>query len=338
MKRYIGRAIVVLFVLCTLSTCRFYGVFSPADPGLGLIKAQVDLAAAIPAAAASSFTLSAVEDYGKEFVVLANDQPSSGTQLWLMDPNLNVLQTLTYADLTAGGFPLSGSHAWFDAWHLEPHRIIVGNQLFTLTPADTLSWIGWSVPQGPGQQYFAEHSVGDYNVAQVSVTGTMLNYSTYADTWIPSVNVTATIGPASAYSLRAVFSDANATDAAHQAAFFVFRDMDTGTDHFVKIPWTDIMGSVSQPLLGSYELFSKPSDNGRPEFLGFAADAFYSYSQGNNGNSGDFIRFDQTGAALPGSLHFEKLPDMQVAYSLSGTHYFTFDRATRVLSRRAAWW
>jgi len=32
------------------------------------------------------------------------------------------------------------------------------------------------------------------------------------------------------------------------------------------------------------------------------------------------------------------LPDMQVAYGLSGTRCFTFDRATRVLSRRAAWW
>jgi hypothetical protein len=329
-------------VLGTLSACSFYGIFSKADPALGLITEQTDLAADIPAAAANSFTLSVVEDYGREYVVLASDMPYNGTHLWLMDADLNVLQTFTYADLMFGGVPLSGSHAWFDAWHLAPHRMIVGNQLFTLTAADTLAWIGWAVPQGPGQQYFADHSGGDFNIAQILVTGNSLDLYTYPDTWAsPSVNVTAVIGTASAYSLLAVFSDANATDAAHQAGFFVFRDMDTGTDHFVKIPWADIMnGAINAPadLLSFYELFSRPSGTEQPDLLGYADGAFFSYSRGNSGDSGDFVRFDLTGAALPDSLHYEKLPDMQVAYSLSGTHYFTFDRTTRVLSRRARWW
>jgi hypothetical protein len=92
--------------------------------------------------------------------------------------------------------------------------------------------------------------------------------------------------------------------------------MAAATDHFVKAPWTGIMaGAIASPtVLSSYELFSRPSSSERPDLLGYA------------------------GAALPGSLHFEKLPDMQVACSLSAAHCFTFDRATRVLSRRAAWW
>ena len=343
MKQHIAGALFFLLMLGTLSACRVYGIFSTADPALGLITEQADMAPAIPAEAAGSFTVSVVEDYGREYVVLASDMPYEGTHLWLMDARLNVLQKLTYADLILGGVPLSGTHAWFDAWHTTPHRMIVGNQLFYLTPADTLSWIGWSVPQQPGLQYFADHSGGDYNIAQILVTGNSLDLYTYPDTWAsPSVNVTAVIGTASAYSLLAVFSDANATDAAHQAGFFVFRDMDTGTDHFVKIPWADIMnGAINAPadLLSFYELFSRPSGTERPDLLGYAADAFFSYKQGNGGDdTGDFVRFDQAGEALPGSLHFEKLPDMQVAYSLSGTHYFTFDRTTRVLSRRARWW
>jgi hypothetical protein len=187
------------------------------------------------------------------------------------------------------------------------------------------------------------HTGGNYNAAQISVTGSSLDYQKYNDTWSSTGTRTAAIGPASAYSLRAVFSDANAVDPAQQAAFFVFTDMDTGTDHFAKIPWTDIMeqapSTLLEPLLSNYELFAKPSDSERPEFLGYAGGAFFSYGQGGkDGGSGDFVRFDQAGAALPGTLHFEKLPDMQVSYSLSGTHYFTFDRTTRVLSRRATWW
>ena len=342
MKRHIRRAILFLLVLGTLSACRIYGIFSTADPALGLITEQTDLAAAIPAAAANSFTLSVVEDYGKEYVVLASDVAYEGTHLWLMDANLNVLQTLTYADL--GGSAFSGSRVWFDAWDKPPlppppHRILVGNILFGLT-ADQLALPGSMIPSGQGQQFFSIRTGGNFDIAHIYAAGNTLNLSLYDDTWnvhLAKPNMAVIIGPASAYSLLAVFSDPHATDTAHTAAFFVFRDMDTGTDHFVKVPWAHIMGTTSTPLLSNYELFSKPSASDRPEFLGYAADSFFSYSQ-ESGNAGDFIRFDQTGAVLPGSLHFEKLPDMQVAYSLSGTHYFTFDRTTRVLSRRAAWW
>jgi len=351
-SRAAGRALLFLFVLASLSACRIYSIFgsgagnttphgpvgpSSGDPAQGLITNQVDLAAEIPAAAASSFTLSVTEDYGQEYIVLATDMSYVGTHVWLMDPSLNVLLTWTDGDLAAGGFPISGSRAWFDAWHLTPHRLIIGNQLFILTPPGSLGWIGWSLPQAPGQSYFAEHAVGDYNVAGISVTGNTLQYSTYPDTWGTPTPVTATIGPSTSYSLLAVFSDGNATDTAHKAAYFVFRDLDTGTDHFVKIPWTSIMGSISQPLLGSYELFSKPSSSELPASLGYAGGAFLVFRPGS-GSTGDFIRFDETGAALAGSLHYENLPDMQVAYSLTGTHYFTFDRASRVLSRRSGWW
>lgn len=333
MKSHLGRSLSFLIVLSSLSACTFYGIFSSVDPALGLITAQT--AAVIPTEAANSFTLSVVEDYGKEYVVLASDMPYEGTHLWLMDSGLNVLQTLSYTDLGGPGF--MGSRVRFDAWHLEPHRMMVGSFLFSLT-ADRLTNLGWIVPQAPGQFYFAEHSVGDFNVAQIYATGNTLQFFRYADTWLLSSTVSATIGPASAYSLLAVFSDPNAADVAHQAAFFVFRDMAAGTDHFARIPWTDVMGTLAQPLLGTYELFSRPASDAPPEYLGYTGGAFFSFNRAKNNGGGDFVRFDQAGAALPGTLHFEKLPDMRVAYSLTGTHYFTFDSATRVISRRSQWW
>lgn len=339
MKRHpvLRIALSSVLALYALSACTFSGLFSAGDPAVGLITAQRDLAAGIPAEAAGTFTLSVVEGYGKEFVVLASDMTFDGTHAWLMDADLRVLQTLSYADL--GGKSFSGSRSWFDAWTAEPHRIMVGNRMFSLA-ADQLSPFGWTVSQGPGSFYLAVHRGADYNVAGIYATGNTLLFSRYFDTWLDMTTNPATviIGPASSYKLLAVFSDAGATDAANQAAFLVLRDEDSRSNHFLKIPWGDIMGTLTQPLLGSYELFSRPAAGERQEFLGYSGGAFLTYAKGSNGEGGDFVRFDQAGKTLPGSLHFERLPDMSTAYGLSGTHYFTFDHTTRVVCRRAAWW
>jgi hypothetical protein len=326
----------VLLSLVTLSACTVSGLFSAGDPTVGLITAQKDLAAEIAADAAGSFTLSVVEDYGQELVVLASDKAYTGTHVWLMDANLKVLQTLSDADI--GGAAFSGSQAWFDAWSVTPHRVIIGNQMFGLT-GNKLSFLAWTVPQGPGRFFFAVHSGGNYDVAGMYATGNTLVFSRYYDTWLDvSTNPMGVgIGPAPAYTLLALFSDAEAVDTASQAAFLVLRDEGSGTDHFLKIPWNDFMGTLAQPLLSSYELFSRPAAD-RPELLGYAGGAFLSFARASNSPGGDFVRFDQAGTALPGSLHFERLPDISTAYSLSGTHYFTFDHTTRVVSRRTSWW
>ncbi len=332
-----GIALSSLLPLIALSACTVSGLFSAGDPAVGLITAQRDFSADIAAEAAGTFTLSVVEGYGKEYVVLASDMPNDGTHAWLMDADLKVLQTFTYADL--GGTSFFGSRAWFDAWASEPYRIMIGNRMFSLV-ADRLSLPGSAIPQDPGSFYFAVHSGGNYDVAGVHAKGNALVFSRYYDTWLDVTTnpVTVTIGPASSYQLLAVFSDPGATDAAHQAAFLVLRDNDSGTEHFVKIPWNDYMGTLAQPLLGTYELFSRPAAGDRQEFLGYSGGAFLAVIKGSNSEGGDFVRFDQAGMTLPGTLHFEKLPDMSTAYSLSGSHYFTFDRTTRVISRRAAWW
>jgi hypothetical protein len=334
------RAVLLLSCLAAAGSCTFTGVFGPADPSIALITAERRLDVEISADVADGIRLSVLEGPGKEeYVMLVSDRAYDGTHVWLMKPDLTVLQTMSYADLGGPGF--SGTRAFYDAWTGPPPQAVIGNQLYSLS-SGRLTYIG-GLPMGfPGDWAFASNSGGSFNVTNIGASGTNIWAKRYADTWLAFSPEQAS-GPVAAsgsYNLEAVLSDPTATLAADQVAVCVLRDMDAGVDHYAGIPWSDFTSGFPTQILPNYELFTRPSGSDKTEYLGLAGGAIALFVRSaQDWSRGDFIRLDRaTGVQLPGALHFEKLEAVQIAYSMTGTHYYVFDTSTRILTRRSAWW
>jgi hypothetical protein len=340
------RTTLLLSLLLAAGSCTFSGVFSTADPSIGLITAERKLDTDISADVADGIGLSVLQGPGKEeYVVLVSDRAYDGTHVWLMKPDLGLVQTLSYADLVndaaGSGTTYMGTGASYDAWVGPPPHVVIGNLLFDLSGGQ-LAFLGVLPGQSPLDWWFPSSAGGAYDVVRIGAGGSTIWASRYYDTWLAFApeQASGTIAASGSYDLEAVLTDPTATLPADQAAICVLRDNATGVDHYARIPWSDFTAGFPTQILPAYELFSRRSDSDDMDYVGLAGGAIVLFVRnGQDWKQGDFIRLDSsTGAQLPGSLHFENRGDKRIAYSLSGTHYYVFDVSTRVLTRRAAWW
>ncbi len=337
--RAVSRAFLSLLFLLTLGSCGLLtSSFFPEE--LMQVSARKDLSGEIPKAAGNSFMLSAVNVNGTDYVVLASNLPYDGIHVFLMDEGLEVVSAFTLEELNAPpicvpteGF--KGNGAFSDA--NTPTRVVVGNKWFrpsasgfvleTQPPATT----GFSI----WSSGFAAPTV-PCNISNLRITSNInFGYHRWANDWssvISAADIAISPDASKKYNLIGLFSDSD-----RQEAILVVHDNSVSYDDYFIIPWSGF-GGLPSPLLGSTLVhFTRQSTE--PKVIGYAQNGMIGFSpSGGDERSGEMIRFDLNGNTLPGSLHLEKLQDVQNAYPIAGGHYYSYNREIRVVTKLNAWW
>ncbi len=123
-------AAMISALLLPLASCDvlFNGVF---PPSISQVTARADLSASIPAAPASSFSVSTVSAGGNEYVILFSGIPFDISQphLVIMDSHLKMINTFSIKDLAAisAGPQLGGYFTMADVKGF----VVIGNMRFT---------------------------------------------------------------------------------------------------------------------------------------------------------------------------------------------------------------
>jgi hypothetical protein len=337
MKRSLAGTAVLVCAGFVLGSCQLVGVLlsSTFPASATQVTARRSLYSLIPAAEASSFSMSDVTAGGREYVILSSPLTSAGTRLIIMDTGLDTVLTMTAQDLAGFGGILDSAPAKLDAMG----RILVGNVFFS-TSASGLVFPPsiFSVPTGTG---FQSPVAGNYNFIMFSASGNNFTYYEYYDTWLPYLPVNVWTFPIRAlpagntsFSVSGIFSD---PDPARQVALFVLYDSGDSLDHYFVIPLAALTGgSLSFPLQNFYEVFTKPSTD--PALLGYCNGGFIRFVPGGIPGTGAFVRCDLGGNDQPTQLPYSRSPAMRQAFSPSGGSYFSFDLDSRVVTRSTAWW
>jgi hypothetical protein len=331
----------VFSAILSLVSCGFFDVLlaSPFPAALAFTVARRDLSGYVQADLADSYIPSIVEANGIDYVLLASPSPGGGPCIIVMDSGLNVVQTLTSADL--GGMMLSGPHAMADAGN--PQQIVVGNSLFLPTPDGKLSYQGniGSTLSGSWGFGFAMLDPADVsncrNVTHVSGDGNTLSYALWGCTWGSTPQqFTAQISQDTnaIFYLHAVFSDPS-----QKRAFIVLYEANSSNDHYLSIPWSDFTAGLASPLLSTYSASRFIKTVMQDDLLGFSQGGFIGFvSTSSDQRYGDFIRFDETGTELPSRLHYDRLPEIKAGYRVTGGYYVIFDQESRIMSKINSWW
>lgn len=333
-KRALLRIAVILAAGLAFGSCQLIGLaLSSTFPAAATqATARRDLSSLVSAPEASSFSMSDVTAGGREYVILSSSLASEGVRLIIMDTDLEVLLTLTAADVAGLGGSLGTSPAKLEAMG----RILIGSLFFPASAAG----LGFppmimGVPQGPG---FESPVGGNYNFIGFSASGNNFSYTQYYDTWLYTGTWTFPIrsGPAAAtsFSVQSIFSD---PDPGRQIALFVLHDSGDGLDHYLVVPLGDLNGGtvLKSPLLDFYQVFTKPASD--PDLMGYSNDGLVRFVQGGPG-AGAFVRSDLSGAERPTTLRYFTHPSVRQAFAPSGSTYFSFDLNTRIVTRLTAWW
>ncbi len=336
-----SRAFLSLLFLLTLCSCGFFSSsFFPED--FMQASARKDLSDEIPKAAGNSFMLSTVNVGGTDYVVLASNLAYDGIHVFFMDEDLRVVSAFTLEELNAP--PIStksfeGNGAFADC--NSTTQVVVGNRWFlpsasgfilqtqpNATMTSTSSWSsGFAMPTLGLNVANFNQSNGKNTFGQSIWTS---NWSTETGYPAGSISMLGT----NSYEIVGVFSDP-----ALQAAILVFHEQSASFDDYVVIPWTDFPAAFGvPPILSKYAShFTRP--HSEPGVIGYAQNGMIGFSpSGGDEKSGELIRFDLSGNALPGSLHLEKLQEVQNAYPIAGGHYYSYNRETRVVTKMNAWW
>ncbi len=343
----VGRTVsrVLLALLCVIALCSCGLLTSSYFPEeLMQVSTRKDLSDEIPKAAAKSFALSVVTANGIEYVVLASDRPYDGIHVFLIDEDLDVVSAFTLEELNAPSIStqdFQGNRAFADSNPLLS-RIVVGNRWFQpfagrfileTQPTDTRS---------AGHHWQFGFATPNHNVAKAVTLGFQFSYILWENDWIdPPLTYSSTInGAGDSYELIGVFSDP-----ALDQVVLTFRNYSVSYDDYVVIPRSAFTpgGYLAQVPPDSLFTYYSANHFTRPRLeqnvIGYAQNGMVGFSpSGGDEKSGDMVRFDLGGNPLPGSLHVEKLGEVQNAYPVAGGHYYSYNRETRVVTKLNAWW
>ena len=319
-----ARPFTAAFLVGLLSSCGFFSS-STFPPVATQLAAQRDFSADIPTDFAGGFTLSTLTANGVDLVFLADSQPYDGPHLFVMDQDLNVLQTFSYQDLSLLSASFANTRAFLGA---SGNVLILGLDC----PAGQTGISGFvtrAFSPGPGNFGFSD---GTLNYAGFNVSGNQLSYTIYSNVWGYASSSTANISANPALSFQIVDISA---DPALSFATLILEETSSGQDYYFHIPVGSFGGTLTSPLT-SYGSFTAPrADNG---LAAYSQDGFISFQRASNAPGGTFVRLDLSGNALPFSLPYNGSTDAQIAARASGGWYYVYDKTSRVVSRINAWW
>jgi len=319
-----ARAVIAAFLFGLVSSCGFFSA-STFPPVATQLAAQRDFSADIPSDFAGSFTLSTLTANGVDLVFLADAQPYDGPHLFVMDQNLNVLQTISYQDLSLLSASFANTRAFLGA---SGSVLILGLDC----PAGQTGIFGFvarTFSPGPGNFGFSD---GTLNYAGFNVSGNQLSYTIYSNVWGYASSSGASISANPSFNFQIVDITA---DTALSFATLILEETTTGQDYYFHIPAASFGGTLTSPLT-SYGSFTAPrADNG---LAAYSQNGFICFQRASNAPGGTFVRLDVSGNTLPFSLPYNGSTDVQMATRVSGGWYYVYDRTSRVVSRINAWW
>jgi hypothetical protein len=333
-------------LLLSLSSCSllFMGQFSS---DIGQITARADLSAGIAAEDASSFNLSIVQSGDSEYVLLFSTVPFSGARnhLYVLSPNLTVLNTYSLDDITAlnpPGGSFSGSVAMT---RLVDGRIIIGNVAASPSTAGltllgklqqplipiTASLENWAI-EGP--------TTANWTWTNFVVMSGNLAYTALAADFSAAIPRSCPLGPTGgSYSLQGVFT--NPIDIQSNVALLVFGDdsSNNSTSYFIQVPKDpDLVNAFSGiPLIGNpaYASTSFTKNNLDSDSIAVTSDGIVAF----DGNTRSWIWFTPSAPDAVKSLPVGNRSSAQKsAFSFSNAFYCIWDPTTRVLTRYEKWW
>jgi hypothetical protein len=333
-KGFVIRGAALVSAGLALGSCQLAALFDSTFPAVvSQMTARSDLASRIPAGEASSFSIADVTAGGQDYIVLSSSLTTNGTRLVILDAGLNVLYSFSAQDVAGWGATLGSAPAKLDAMG----HLVIGNLIFTAGAG------GLVFPPGmyggvPLTQGFQSHTGGAYNFIDFTASGNTLTFSQYFDTWLFDGTWTfplrATPSANTNFSVKGIFADPDPT---RQLAIIVLFDAGDSLDHYLLIPLSVLNGaSLSSPLLGPYEAFSKPSTD--PDLMGYSNGGLVRFVPGVLPGTGAFVRSDLAGNDQSSQLPYSRTPRIRQAFSPSGGSYVTFDVGTRVIARLTAWW
>lgn len=322
------RVLLLVTSLGLLSSCGFFSA-STFPSALTQLAAQKDLSADIPADFARTFFLSAVTVGGIDLVFLASQMPYDGPHLFVMDQNLNTLQSFTLQDLISLSATFSNTRALLgksgSVLILGLDCSMDGTGLTSFSPRSFTS-----IP-APGSFSFSDLN---FNYADFIVSGNQLSYTIYDASW-GFVSSSAVFPISSNSSLNFGIAGIS-SDPVSGFVAFILQEMTTAQDFYLLIPISSFSGTLASPLLASYRSFAAPeADNG---LAAYSQNGFISFQRANNSQGGTFIRLATTGATLPYSLRYTDTTDIDIATRATGGWYYVYNRTTRILTKLNAWW
>jgi hypothetical protein len=333
MTRCARRVLLAAVILLTLCACDilFVGRFSS---DLGQATARADLSGGVGAYDAPSFSLSIVMYEEAEYVLLysGTDFDSAATHLYVLSPDLTVLNAYTLEDIAAlspVGVAFSGSAAMT---HLGEKRIIIGNVVAMPSEkgmelkeklASPASLDGWAI-EGP--------AAADYTWTGFQSDSSTLSYSAYAPGWSSPTPVTCSLGKYAWF--RGAFADP--TDAEGNAVILAFSVFDENACYFLQVAKTPDLqtGFGGYTLLTDYSAIIKQDLDGNT--VAATKDGIVAYSE----PAKSWIWFTPSDPGNERKLPVRSWDSdvMKAAFSFTNGWYCVWNADTRTLTRYEKWW
>jgi hypothetical protein len=337
MSRLMRLALASALLLC-LCACDvlFMGRYS-AD--LGQATAYADLSAGMSAYAAPSFSLSIVPYGDTEYVLLfsSTDFDTSMAHLYVLSPDLAVLNTYSLDDLTAlspAGSSFSGTAAMT---HLSDNTIIIGNVV--AVPADgglslsgkitasvtDAALDGWAI-EGPSTLDF---TCTDFSTDYSSQT---LTFRAYLPDWSGYSTVSCSLGESA--QIRGVFTDP--TDADGNVAILALQGNEDESCRFFTVAKSpDIASGLSgYTLFKDYSSVVKDGINSRT--IAVTATGIVAYDDDARAWIWFTLSAPDDEVKLPAAGWDTE--SRKAAFSFKNGWYCVWDAAARTLTRYEKWW
>ncbi len=343
-------------LLLPLASCDvlFNGVF---PPSISQVTARADLSASIPAAPASSFSLSAVSAGGNEYILLFSALGFDSTQnhLIVMDSHLKVLNSFTLDALNAfpnavDSFGNGNPFGTISAMTGVNGQVMIGNIWFDASPTGFSFSSKFSGPtfclSSPS---VTDLSSPGFNEINFTITSGNLVYTQYDSSWNWLNGPFAPLGtpsppPAGFLNLVNVFAD---PDSAASPDVLVFQDSGGGGSshtYFLRMPKADIVNTVSYFGIGTDpDIFTHAALNYPPvvvksnlssQCIAFSRAGIIAYEY----QSDSLVRFTLDAPDSVSSLPLKNVNGMKLAAGISGSYCVVWDPVARTLTRYEQWW
>jgi hypothetical protein len=321
-----ARYCLVLFAVLTLGSCQVLEfVFGSVFPSTTvLIKGQASLAAQIPSANNTPFSVRVIETGGFGYVVVIGTLTDTGITAFFFDLNLN--PKATYTGLAANGVGVDSNGL-----------IALGSTLLNpdLSPNGTMpapSSLGSD--SSAGVDTFATAAAGN-NLAGWSLSGATFGYSGFNSSWAG----VAVAPPVLSATMSSLQIDAVLDDGGANVVLVISPSSGNGnngnngnnvTAYFLTVPKATFPSGLTN-LLDT----APHRDNLDGRSFGFAQTSVFAYDLGSN----SYVRIDPATASTQASFYSGTDPsNVQFAYRVSGGSFYGYDSKTRQLTKYSAWW
>jgi hypothetical protein len=334
-----ARTLLPLSVLVlALGSCGLFTA-SPFPVMLTQTIAQRSFVAEIPDTALDNFRPWVVENGpGSRLVLLVGGfpYPSSNPWMFVMDEDLQLIQSYTLTDLQTMVAPKSfnGSQVMV----ASDGRLVVGTAVFlfgdgwisTAGHTDAMADAGGFYDPG-----FPLTTAGN-NLVNMNAVGNTLQWHTYQCCWLDVGPGSRTITAASInFELRTVLSEPYP---AMTDVILVLSERDSDRTRFVRVPRNDFNGALPANFmdLPAYPSFTK--EHIHTDTIGYTTSGIVAYSY----ETQDYTLFTFNEPENLTTLHVGNIDDekdnQRTAWSWSGGYSCVWDTRTKTLYKVAKWW